>query len=32
MAYLGALSLYAACMIGGILALAVVLFQNRDVG
>ncbi|MEX0670889.1 MAG: ABC transporter permease subunit [Pirellulales bacterium] len=30
--YLGALSLYAACMIGGILALAVVLFQNRDVG
>ncbi len=31
-AYLGSLSLYAACMIGGILSLAVVLFQGRDVG
>lgn len=30
--YLGLVSLYAACMIGAVMALAVLLFQTRDVG
>ena len=30
--YLGSVTAYAACLIGGILCLAVILFQERDVG
>jgi ABC-2 type transport system permease protein len=32
MGYLGLVSLYAACMVGAVMALAVLLFQTRDVG
>lgn len=31
-AYLGAVSVYAACLVVGVLSLAVILFQQRDVG
>jgi ABC-2 type transport system permease protein len=31
-AYLGTVSAYAACLVGGVLSLAVILFQERDVG
>jgi len=30
--YLGLVSVYAACMVGAVMALAVLLFQTRDVG
>ena len=30
--YLGTVTLYAACLVGGALSLAVILFQRRDVG
>ena len=30
--YLGAVTLYAACLVGAVMSLAVILFQTRDVG